>query len=442
MSHQSYPDGTDPHTIPLDVPYKTPPAGQTSNFDHPDVTLRNSIIITASITLAFALLTAVARFGTRIFIVKRFGWDDYICVVAVVIVIAFNAASLERELRDCSSFIFMQTRVADAMVSGIQYGLGVPTWDQRLRYYFKFYQNPFVYWFSVMTILRHFGLMLLKLSILALYLRIMGDARDVHRKTRYMTIFAIVWVVGYNFGLLGWLLGLCDPVQKFFYPQIAGNCKYSGVWKELSTWSAMNVFTDFLIFVLPLPLVWQLHMSLSQKIGVVLTLATGLMVCAATIVNLVISVKIIYQKSTEDPLQLWAIIEMNIGLICVCLPAMKQLLSRSIPFFSKRYGSGGSSGGSTRKKSVPNDGLGNMTPAGRRRSIFDPEADADSTANVRLTHEMKQFNERNEKLPDESTNRYNHAHGYQSADMGERPGYDARAKDSIDMGMSTFVHAQ
>lgn len=80
-----------------------------------------------------------------------------------------------------------------------------------------------------MTILRPFGLMLLKFSVLALYLRIMGYACDVHRKTRFITIGAMVWVVGYNFGLLGWLLSLCDPPHKFFYPQVAGNCKYSGV---------------------------------------------------------------------------------------------------------------------------------------------------------------------------------------------------------------------
>jgi len=97
MSYKSYPDGTDPYTIPLDVPYKTPPAGQASNFEHPKVTLRDSIIVTASITLALAIFTSVTRCGTRIFILRRFGWDDYIRVVAVVIVVAFNAANLERE---------------------------------------------------------------------------------------------------------------------------------------------------------------------------------------------------------------------------------------------------------------------------------------------------------------------------------------------------------
>ena len=250
-----------------------------------------------------------------------------------------------------------------------------------------------------MNVLRHFGLMFLKLSILALYLRIMGDARDIHRKTRYASIGAMIWVVGYNCGLLGWLLSLCNPPRKFFYPHTPGHCLYPSVWKELSTWSALNVFTDFLIFVIPLPMVLRLQMPLSQKIGVVFTLATALMVCAATIVNMVISVRIIRQQSTEDPLQLWAIIEMNIGLICICLPALKQLLSRSVPVLSRSFGISKSYGSLGRRKSSHGQVIGNMTPRDRKRRETDV-----STANVELTYEMKHFDAHHRPVTEDSRN--------------------------------------
>ncbi len=144
MSYQSYPDGTDPYTIPLDVPYKTPPAGQASNFEHPKVTLRDSIIVTASITLALALalahaiFTSVTRCGTRIFIVRRFGWDDYIRVVAVVIVVAFNAANLEREwgifhiLHSCSLQAIANQR-SQEFNTGSVYRLGTKDCDTNLN---------------------------------------------------------------------------------------------------------------------------------------------------------------------------------------------------------------------------------------------------------------------------------------------------------------------
>ena len=276
-----------------------------------------------------------------------------------------------------------------------------------------------------MNVLRHFGLMFLKLSILALYLRIMGDARDIHRKTRYVSIGAMIWVVGYNCGLLGWLLGLCDPPKKFFYPHAPGHCLYPSVWKELSTWSALNVFTDFLIFVIPLPMVLKLQMPLSQKLGVVFTLATALMVCAATIVNMVISVRIIRQQSTEDPLQLWAIIEMNLGLICICLPALKQLLSRSVPLLSKSFGSSksysGYSGSGRRKNSHI---VGNMTPGDRKRRETDV-----STANIELTYEMKELDEHGSMA--DNTERFKHVMPAEPSgfrDLGEKAVF-GKAKD-------------
>ena len=260
--------------------------------------------------------------------------------------------------------------------------------------------------------------------------------------SRYITIAAMIWVVGYNFGLLGWLLSLCDPPHKFFYPQIAGNCKYSGVWKELSAWSALNVFTDFLIFALPLPLIYKLQMPLSQKIGVVLTLATALMVCAATIVNLIISVKIIKQESTEDPLQLWAIIEMNIGLICICLPAMKQLLTRGVPLFSKQYPDRVTYG-SSRKRSEPNtDASKATTPGGVRRSLLDIDLDANSTTDIRLTHELTEFDERDASISNNTGNEHDrkvYKNEIQDNNVGEP---SIKTKDSFDRGLGPYVHAQ
>ena len=112
-------------------------------------------------------------------------------------------------------------------------------------------------------------------------------------------------------------------------------------------------------------MVLKLQMPLSQEISVVFTLATALMVCAVTIVNMVISVKIIRQQSTEDSLQLWAIIEMNVGLICICLPAQRQLLSRSIPFISKSFGSSRSYGSAGERKGSSGQEMRNIMPGKR-----------------------------------------------------------------------------
>ena len=90
----------------------------------------------------------------------------------------------------------------------------------------------------------------------------------------------------------------------------------------------MNVFTDVVLFFLPLPMAYSLNMPLKQKIAFTWVLTTGLFCCIASVVCFVISLRIIRQQSTEDVLQLWAIIECNIAIICICLPAMRQLIAR------------------------------------------------------------------------------------------------------------------
>ena len=80
--------------------------------------------------------------------------------------------------------------------------LGIPTREIRLRTYLEYLQTPIVYWFATVSVIRHIGLMLLKISSLALYLRIIRDAPDIHRKTRYVIIGSMGWVIGYSIGFL------------------------------------------------------------------------------------------------------------------------------------------------------------------------------------------------------------------------------------------------
>ncbi len=63
----------------------------------------------------------------------------------------------------------------------------------------------------------------------------------------------------------------------------------------------MNIFMDIFVFFLPLAMILKLQMPLSQKVGTVSILATRLMVCAGTIVNMGMTIKIVRQRSTEDP---------------------------------------------------------------------------------------------------------------------------------------------
>ena len=143
--------------------------------------------------------------------------------------------------------------------------------------------------------------------------------------------------------------------------------------------------------------------------SVMFILTTGLFCCVATIVNMIISLRIIRQQSTEDPLQLWAIIEMNIAIICICLPALKQLMARSLPLITSHFSKSGSGSGEAEDSNRPK-----LRDFERRKS------------KMRSIYEMDQYKELHEMpyqpkegMPEE---------GFMSADVRDKeisyPRYD------------------
>ena len=111
-----------------------------------------------------------------------------------------------------------------------------------------------------------------RLGMLCLYLRIFPRTS----RYRYAAHFIIGLVV------LSWVviqlvqLTWCIPVRYFWDKSIPGGHCIDTV--QFENWASFpNLVTDVAIFILPIPVVWNLQMSVKQKIGVSLTFATGCM---------------------------------------------------------------------------------------------------------------------------------------------------------------------
>jgi hypothetical protein len=94
--------------------------------------------------------------------------------------------------------------------------------------------------------------------------------------------------------------------------------------------STPNVITDVMILLLPLPYVWGLHAPLGQRLILVGMFMLGCFVSIVSIVRLTILVGIPLGSSdvtynTKEVI-VWSIVEINIGLVCACLPSMKPAL--------------------------------------------------------------------------------------------------------------------
>ncbi|KAL8823655.1 MAG: hypothetical protein Q9191_005661 [Dirinaria sp. TL-2023a] len=96
-----------------------------------------------------------------------------------------------------------------------------------------------------------------------------------------------------------------------------------------------NIITDFILFLLPMPMLWKMHLSWRKKGGLAFVFATGGLVCAISIIRQVI----FYNNSangaqetdgtwTEITNYVWFSLELNLGIFCGCLPILHPLLRR------------------------------------------------------------------------------------------------------------------
>lgn len=100
--------------------------------------------------------------------------------------------------------------------------------------------------------------------------------------------------------------------------------------------------------ILPVKALWGLQIPKRQKIALVGILTIGWFVCVVSVLRL--HALIVLSQHPEDrtyysaATAYWSAIELNLGIVCASLPALKPLIVKIIPGFSTRgskgYGTG------------------------------------------------------------------------------------------------------
>ena len=84
----------------------------------------------------------------------------------------------------------------------------------------------------------------------------------------------------------------CNPRQKYWKPTIPGHCFGKG---QLGVATGLtNIFSDFSILILPLPIIWRLQMSWAKKARVTAVFGVGLSACIASVIRLFYSSELIH----------------------------------------------------------------------------------------------------------------------------------------------------
>ena len=155
-----------------------------------------------------------------------------------------------------------------------------------------------------------------------------------------LIILTIFWMVGYT-------LSAAFPCGSHF-------SAYWGSFEETAEFcvdtfglfvsnTISDVIMEFLILVLPLPFIWQLHMPASKKLGVSSVFLLGIFSLAAGTIRMGFMLKVQYFShpgQTEPVLGLpsydilgivsfvlfWQLIQIGVAMVACCLPAMRPLV--------------------------------------------------------------------------------------------------------------------
>ncbi|KAJ4211050.1 hypothetical protein NW759_012806 [Fusarium solani] len=279
-----------------------PPEGQVRSLTNLPSSA-GEVVPAGVATTIIALIAVSLRVFTRKFVVKSvLGADDYLCLTGL----AF-------------SFVFL-----GVTLTLLNLGAGNHLWDISMAEY-----SP-KFWLTTLgsTLVYGFCIALAKLSVLAFYLRISPD-RVIRRAVHIL--ICLVCIYTFCFILLN--IFRCRPISANWDLSVKGDC----IDKEIPilTLAIANILIDLCVLCLPIRIVIPLQIPTPQKVSLALLFATGGFVCIASIKRTVVTYPLLHtvDYTWHLPQQLiWSFIEVNAGLICASVPALKPFCMRYIPF--------------------------------------------------------------------------------------------------------------
>ncbi|KAB5571753.1 putative integral membrane protein [Coniochaeta sp. 2T2.1] len=201
--------------------------------------------------------------------------------------------------------------------------------------------TAFAKWFYIMAVLYFMHLTLLKMSILFFYLRIFPT--PVTRRLLWATV-AFNAVLGIIFVFMA--IFQCTPIS-YTWQEWDGEHQGKCINVNSLAWAhaAISVALDLWMLGIPLSQLPGLNLHWKKKIGVALMFCVGTFVTVVSILRLQGLVSFANSTNpTWDNWEVtnWSFIEINVGIMCACMPTFRLMLVRAFPVLG-----GGSSGGGT-----------------------------------------------------------------------------------------------
>ncbi|KAL4879309.1 hypothetical protein BJY04DRAFT_220165 [Aspergillus karnatakaensis] len=280
--------------------------GWVYNLDTPDPNNHIARVISVCVVFATAACAAVGlRFYVRIWAKKSVGLDDYAALSSALLGVAY----------------------AGLAVAQTRWGLGLEA---------EFFPVANEIQFSKMQYaggpIYTLALLGFKIALLASYLRIGGFVRAYR-----MVIMGAIVACVFNQIVFTFVLSFgCKPVAKQWDPSIPGTC--INTVASYYALAGTSLAFDVIIIALPLPILAKLQLKLRQKILLGLLFGLGFFVTIIQIIR-VFTVKNLETYTDSQPIIIWSIVEISLGVIISCIPTYGPLfraLAIKFPSYRRR----------------------------------------------------------------------------------------------------------
>lgn len=286
---------------------------------------------TFGVTTALIVVATVfvaARFFTRGYIVRSIKNDDWWILAAWICSVGFSVA------------------ICVAVSDGLgKHNTDIPDYQKdnlrRAQYAFSILYNP--------------CLMLTKTSIIVFYLSVMSEDVDpVFKWCNWITL-ALTNVTGAALTFLN--IFQCQPIRAGYEYPGPPNPKCTDIVTLYLSSAPVNIITDLALLLLPMPILTGLRLPKKQKIILIVTFSAGAFVAVVDVIRIAyLQEAAISRLSVETGTGgasggrivestdftwyaslsfMWSAIEVNIGLICACVPSLKPLFLKFAPSFIK-----------------------------------------------------------------------------------------------------------
>ncbi|KAG5781566.1 hypothetical protein H9Q73_004759 [Fusarium xylarioides] len=228
------------------------------------------VILVVCFALCVSLLFVALRFWCRCIIGFSY-WDDAAAVMALLCIVGMGSC----------------------MLTLVPLGLNDPTGTLPENKTTAFYKCTYIAAFFYKE-----GLFWAKMTFLLLYYKIVTLS---YWRSAYLG--AIMVVVLWNICQILIFFLQCAPLEAVWNRNLRMKCVTNRL--ELAyVCAGINILTDLVVAILPLPVIWRLNLRRSQKVALSVVFGLG---CLP---------------------QLWALAEVTSALVCACIPTFKPLVSK------------------------------------------------------------------------------------------------------------------